>query len=938
MKRLINYLLISVLLGASTHCADRKQASEKSQKPDPTRFTYQVVAEGLNEPMQLEFDKQGRVYWIERTGAVKRADEATGQVTELGRVKLTEQRAPGLIGLLLDKDFEQSQQLYLYYSAADDNGTYMRLSRFTLSSSGNIDETSEKVLLKVFWEQPDGEHFGGGMTWDTHGNLFLSIGCDSAPTQYAPYAFTNEGGRGQDSGRSAGNTNDLRGSIIRIRPERDGTYSIPPGNLFPEGTPQTLPEIYVMGNRNPWRLSVDSKTGYLHWGEVGPDAGVDSEKQGPMGYDEFNIAREAGNFGWPFVVGKNLAYKSYNYETGLYGVYFNPQAPVNSSPNNTGLDTLPPAVPALVAYPYRVSEDWPVLRSAARSAVGGPVFRKADFSVNAAGVFPDYYEGKWLVTDYVRNWIMLITMNEDQTEATSIEPFLPAEQLEHKQPLDMDFGPSGDLYIVEYGLEGQGRISKVVYNPGNRAPIASASAKPAEGALPLQVELSSEGSVDYDGDNLSFQWTITPVLGGEETMNFSEPKPKPRFQRPGKYEATLTVRDPAGESDFATIEIIAGNERPDVQFQITSGNRSFYFPNHAVAYQVAVSDAEDGSLLENGIATGAVSVTAEYIPAGMSREQLNLLTANRQLKTGTALRFLNAQALIEQYNCMTCHKLDDPLLGPAYVDVATKYKGDKLVFEKLHKSITEGSSGKWGEAIMPPHPMLSTAETAQIIDYIMSLASPDKGIRQLDIAGTFSTKGFPLRGDVSRLGKFYKFSYEPGAYVFRASYTDKGVEGVAGLNLAGEDIVLLRYPLLSPESADFFSESGISFTPSTDDPGFIFTGQGGHIGFKKIDLSGIKTINIGAVTRFWHWSHFIGATVELRLGSPEGTLVGEPFTIVPPPTREGDGPFFGEAAGKPVPVDVSAVDGLHDVFIIVRNEAAKESDALLIMTGIEFLQ
>ena len=75
----------------------------------------------------------------------------------------------------------------------------------------------------------------------------------------------------------AGNTNDLRGKILRIHPEDDGTYTIPEGNLFPKGTEKTRPEIYVMGDRNPWRISIDSKTGYIYWGEVGPDASEDTK-------------------------------------------------------------------------------------------------------------------------------------------------------------------------------------------------------------------------------------------------------------------------------------------------------------------------------------------------------------------------------------------------------------------------------------------------------------------------------------------------------------------------------------------------------------------------------------------------------------------------------------------------------------------------------------
>jgi cytochrome c len=935
------FLFLILLAGLVSACSEPDAVTEevdRDAKPEPTRFTQKVLAEGLEEPLQLEFDTEGHVYWIERTGGIKRVDGSSGgQVEELGTVALAGGPAPGLIGFLLARDFEQSRQLYLYYSAAEDKGETMRLSRFTLGSNNKIEPGSEVVVLKLPWEQPDGHHFGGGMAWDQQGNLYLSVGCDTAPTQYAPLPFNNEGGRGQDGARTAGNTNDLRGTILRIRPQPDGSYTIPDGNLFPKGTPNTRPEIFIMGNRNPWRLTVDSETGYLHWGEVGPDAGANSEKYGPMGYDEFNVAKEPGNYGWPFVVGKNLPYNSYNYQTGSWGEPYDPEAIINSSPNNTGLRELPSAKPALVAYPYRVSEEWPILGSAARSAVGGPIFRRADFAPNAPRVFPDYFEGKWLVTDYVRNWIMLISMNEERTKVTSIERFLAPEQLSHKQPLDMDFGPSGDLYMVEYGSGGQGRLSRIEYNAGNRAPLALAAAEPATGAVPLKVRLSSSGSIDFDEDDLKYTW-ILQAVGGGEAQRYTDQNPVATIRQPGRYKARLTVSDPAGATDTASLEIVAGNSRPDVNFEITSGNRTFFFPNSKITYQVQVSDQEDGSLANGGITAGEVSVTAEYIPSGMTFEQLTVLKERGALTAGTALRHQQAKALITQYNCVTCHKLDAPLIGPAFIDVAEKYKEEERVFENLARSINEGSTGKWGTTAMPPHAMLSETETRQIIDFILHLTAVEDADGSLPVAGNFKTEAREVKGSGGRMASFFSPPYELGSYVFRASYTDKGSGKVTGLNLSGDDVELLRYPLLAPETADVFSEEGISFTPSTNDPGFIFTGKGGHIGFRNIDLTGISRINIGAITRFWHWSHFIGATIELRLGSPTGKLVGEPYKRIPPATTAADGPFFGDAVGKPIPVDVSGVEGMHDVYIVVRNPEAKENDALVIMTGIEFEQ
>ena len=80
-----------------------------AQAPEQNRFTRTVLADGLDEPMQLEFDRAGRVYFIERKGALKRYDEATGRLSILGRIPVAVVGEAGLVGLLLDRDFERTR-------------------------------------------------------------------------------------------------------------------------------------------------------------------------------------------------------------------------------------------------------------------------------------------------------------------------------------------------------------------------------------------------------------------------------------------------------------------------------------------------------------------------------------------------------------------------------------------------------------------------------------------------------------------------------------------------------------------------------------------------------------------------------------------------------------------------------------------------------------
>ncbi|MEP7002652.1 MAG: PQQ-dependent sugar dehydrogenase, partial [bacterium] len=814
--------------------------------PEQNRFSRKVIAEGLDEPIEMEFDKSGRVYFIERKGAVKRFDEETGRLDVLGRIPIALVGEAGLIGLLLDRNFETTHQLFLYYSTPT-APSEMRLSRFTLSARDSIDLSSEVVLLH--WPYEVASHFGGGMTWDAQGNLYLTTGDNSEATQYNPIHWTNDGGKGQDAQRTSANTNDFRGKILRIHPEANGRYAIPSGNLFPAGTPNARPEIYTMGNRNPWRVSIDSKNGFLHWGEVGPDAAVDSAGVGPKGYDEFNVAASPGNYGWPFFIGYSRSYNAVAYGTHkTYGAPMDPAHPVNLSPNNSGLRDLPPARPAVLAYPYGVSDEWPQLVSGGRCAVGGPVFHASNFT--GPRRFPDYYEGKWFVVDFIRTWIMVATMNEDHTKVVSMERFRPDEK--YTSPIDMDFGPNGDLYVLEYAPGHEGRLSRIEYNAGNRPPKVIASANRVAGATPLRVALSSQGTVDYDGDPLRYRWTLTPQNGA--TREYTVASPVVTLSAPGVYQALLTVTDRAGASARDSVRLVAGNEPPSVQFDITRGNRSFYFPGRTVSYRVSAADREDGTALGK-----RVIVTADYVPSGMTPKEV---AKARDVSVDASMRQLRAHAIIARNDCMSCHRLDTRLVGPAFTEVAERYAGQDVV-DKLAMKIITGGKGVWGEAVMPPHPSLSTVDASTLAQYVLSVSNAAARPQRLPLAGSYTTveRRVPTPWDST------KTVPQHGSYVLRASYTDKGAKGVAPLT--SSRAVLLRHPLLPPESADSISP-GITYNLSKGDPGFVIRRSGAHLAFRGIDLNGIGTINVGALTRFYTWSHFKGATVAVHLDSANG--------------------------------------------------------------------
>ena len=297
---------------------------EKQIIPEETRFVKEVLDFNLNEPMELD-ELPGRgILFVERRGAIKLYDFKTKATRKIAQQPLFYGNEDGLLGLAVDPNYENNNWIYLFYSAPGEEPV-QHISRFDLIGD-SLYASSEKVLLTVPTIRKCC-HSGGALEFGPNGNLFITLGDNTNPFESSGFAPIDEreGRALWDAQKSASNTNDLRGKILRIRPEDDGTYSIPEGNLFPPGTPNTRPEIYVMGCRNPFRPSIDSKTGYLYWGDVGPDAGKTDPDRGPKGMGEFNQARKAGFWGWPYT-GAIIRYiMTMIFATKTSGEKFDPQ-------------------------------------------------------------------------------------------------------------------------------------------------------------------------------------------------------------------------------------------------------------------------------------------------------------------------------------------------------------------------------------------------------------------------------------------------------------------------------------------------------------------------------------------------------------------------------------------------------------------------------------
>ncbi|MEV0889861.1 ThuA domain-containing protein [Promicromonospora sp. NPDC050262] len=499
----------------------------------------------------------------------------------------------GLLGITLDPDFEDNHWIYAYWMPHESIDVERRVgqrtvSRFTYDAAADtIDQSTRKDLLH--WETQIHSccHAGGGMDFDNDGNLYIGSGDSNSSggsNGYSGNNWTQEfaGLSFQDARRTAGNTNDLNGKILRIHPEDDGTFTIPEGNLFPEADDpgdKTRPEIYVMGVRNISRLAYDKKNDWLTAAWVGPDAGAPDPELGPAKYETATIITSAGNQGWPYCMGNRQPYRDRSNEdaTVLAG-WYDCDNPKNTSPRNTGLVDLPPVRDNMIWYspsgggpvfpegengiPSYVDEEatytLPYLRGGGQAVMDGPTYHRSEVDTDSGVAWPAYWDNKWFIGDQsnASNRIA-VTVNPDTVEEAGPPVF--AEDLrkiiqggagnEQVQSwMDAKFGPDGALYLLDYAggffsLHPNQKLVRISYKGGPATPVPAASGASVQSS-PLTVAFTGDRS-----GGVSYAWDF-----GDGSTS-TEANPRHTYARVGSYDATLTVTYADGET--STVKVAA---------------------------------------------------------------------------------------------------------------------------------------------------------------------------------------------------------------------------------------------------------------------------------------------------------------------------------------------------------------------------------------------
>ena len=288
-----------------------------------------------------------------------------------------------------------------------------------------------------------------------------------------------------------------------------------------------MPQIFVMGVRNPYTMDYDNHTKRLVWGCVGPDGtGKPTE--------EHNMTTTPGFFGWPWFAGQNQILRAGK----------DPAKPVHSS--TTGLTELPPARGAINSYGQS-------------AAITGPIYRYNGI-IDSKVKFPPHFDGVWFVSDYNpgRSTVETVGVNAAGTAKTAQVRVFPNIRL--NKLLDFKQGPDGALYVINYGgpdfsYSTSTSLDRIEYTGACR-PITSSIAD-RDGSAGPAFEL--RGMTLKVGE-ARHQVRVTDLAGREDFTI--------RGEQGGSHDLSLALKGRAG---LHIVEVIAPSGRSQKKFTVPAG-------------------------------------------------------------------------------------------------------------------------------------------------------------------------------------------------------------------------------------------------------------------------------------------------------------------------------------------------------------------------------
>jgi len=375
------YRVLLGLLGSEVR-SDAGSTTPSTPEVEQISLKLQEWARGLDRPVLVTNagDGSGRLFAVEKGGVIRLlpGGEVFLDINWRVGAKGMEQ---GLLGLAFHPRFRENGFFFVNYTDFRGDTVIARYKTRADGRTADLD-TEQRILVQP---QPDTNHNGGMLAFGPDGYLYIGLG---------------DGGGANDAYRNAQNRSTLLGKILRIDVNRGSPYAIPRDNPF-VNDPNTKPEIWALGLRNPWRFSFDRATGDLFIGDVG---------QNRYEWVHYQPRTSGGgqNYGWPIVEGSHCL--------------------INKACDRTGI-TMP-----IAEYDHRLG----------CAITGGYVYRGARYPLlRGVYVFGDFCSGRiWTLTgDNVNGW----QMNEKLKTDVLISSFGEDE--------------AGELYVTDLQA---GRVYRVL--------------------------------------------------------------------------------------------------------------------------------------------------------------------------------------------------------------------------------------------------------------------------------------------------------------------------------------------------------------------------------------------------------------------------------------------------------------------------------------------
>jgi glucose/arabinose dehydrogenase len=256
----MKHLLLSILLLSAINGFNQNLISSKR------------IATGLSIPVDISFDPSNNMYVTEKRGTIKIIDSLGNKKTFLDISTIVNSGANerGLLGLAFHPDYIKNGTFFVNYTNSEGATIISRFKKEPNLTSVNIN--TEKLIIKI--AQPYNNHNGGDLNFDKEGLLYIGMG---------------DGGNSGDPQNYSQNPKELLGKMLRLDINtEDKPYLIPNDNPY-KNNMDTLPEIWAVGLRNPWRFSFDKVNNDLWIADVGQNKS-----------EEINQVVNKGklNFGW----------------------------------------------------------------------------------------------------------------------------------------------------------------------------------------------------------------------------------------------------------------------------------------------------------------------------------------------------------------------------------------------------------------------------------------------------------------------------------------------------------------------------------------------------------------------------------------------------------------------------------------------------------------